>query len=132
MRDLIIEATIDALKSVKHPRFFRTERGYHGRFYCALQSVLDQRMSLDDACILEMEYRKAADTEQVSVRILFCISQRGKLDPQLKRITMRSGHLSANRALTEQSMISGSWMKCSSYFATHWGFSSTSGPTNIC
>ncbi|HZS10043.1 MAG TPA: hypothetical protein VFD58_34765 [Blastocatellia bacterium] len=60
MRDLIIEATIDALKSVKHPRFFRTERGYHGRFYCALQSVLDQRMSLDDACILEMEYQKSS------------------------------------------------------------------------
>jgi len=32
----IIEATIIALKSVRNVRYFRTERGYQGEFFCEL------------------------------------------------------------------------------------------------
>jgi hypothetical protein len=57
--DRILEATVEALNTVAEPRFFRTERGYHGRFYCMLQAALDRRGLLDDGAILEMEYQKS-------------------------------------------------------------------------
>jgi hypothetical protein len=63
MIEQIIEATIEALRSVSEPRFFRTERGYHGRFYCALQASLDRRGVLQDGIILEMEYQKSTRHE---------------------------------------------------------------------
>lgn len=43
-----------------HPRFLRSERGYQGRFYCALQASLDNRGVLQDGLILEMEYQKSS------------------------------------------------------------------------
>lgn len=52
-------ATDAALRAVTHPRFFATERGFHGRFYCALQAELDRRGVLRDDFILEMEYQKS-------------------------------------------------------------------------
>jgi hypothetical protein len=59
MRRMILEATAKALREVTHPRFFRSERGYQGRFYCALQGELDRRCCfLEDGFILEMEYQK--------------------------------------------------------------------------
>lgn len=56
----ILDATIEALRAAAEPRFFRTERAYHGRFYCALQASLDRRDLLRDGAILEMEYQKSA------------------------------------------------------------------------
>lgn len=67
MKEQIVEATIYALRSVNHVRFFRTERGYQGQFFCALQTALDEQGILGDALILEMEYQKAEsrhDTRQ--------------------------------------------------------------------
>jgi len=67
MDERILEATILALRSVNHIRFFGTERGYQGRFFCALQTALDEQGILGDALILEMEYQKAEsrhDTRQ--------------------------------------------------------------------
>src|SRR6266702_580363 len=58
--DLIIVATVNALKSIRYSRFLATERGYHGRFYCALQEELDKSGVLQDGAILEMEYQKSA------------------------------------------------------------------------
>jgi len=60
MRKAILKATDDALRRVSEPRFFRTERGFHGRFYCALQQALDERQLLRGLRILEMEYQKSA------------------------------------------------------------------------
>jgi hypothetical protein len=61
MRNLIIESTRESLAAVSHPRFFRSERGYQGRFYCALQAAFDKRGLLDDgARIIELEYQKGA------------------------------------------------------------------------
>lgn len=60
MKEQILQATIDALKSIDQARFFQTERGYHGRFYCGLQSALDARGILGDEVIIEMEYQKSA------------------------------------------------------------------------
>jgi hypothetical protein len=56
----VIEATIAAIEAVKNPRYFATERGYQGAFYCALRSALEQRRMLTSKRILEMEYQKSA------------------------------------------------------------------------
>jgi hypothetical protein len=58
MIDKIVAATERALRAVAEPRFWRTERGFQGRFYCALQQVLDSEGLLPDGRILEMEYQK--------------------------------------------------------------------------
>ena len=55
-----IDATIEAIASVRNPRFIATERGYHGALYCALRYALDRRSLLVGDCILEMEYQKSA------------------------------------------------------------------------
>ena len=60
MQDYLIKATELALKSVTSERFFQSERGFHGRFYCALQQLLDQEKLLSEGAILEMEYQKSA------------------------------------------------------------------------
>jgi hypothetical protein len=59
MKSAILDATAGALRAVTHPRFLRSERGYQGRFYCALQDALDGRGVLQDSLILEMEYQKS-------------------------------------------------------------------------
>lgn len=60
LRDEIVAATTQALLQINQPRFLRTERGYHGKFYCALQEALEERGLLQDGRILEMEYQKSA------------------------------------------------------------------------
>ena len=66
MKKHIIEATIEALKSIRNPRYFNNERGYQGEFYCALRKQLAERavIGLDKHdtiigdIILDMEYQK--------------------------------------------------------------------------
>ena len=58
--DDIIAATDEALRQVAEPRFLRTERGFQGQFYCALQRALEQRGLLAGGRILEIEYQKSA------------------------------------------------------------------------
>lgn len=60
MRELLISATESAIRAIDATRFFKTERGFHGRFYCALQTELDRIGLLVDGAILEMEYQKSA------------------------------------------------------------------------
>lgn len=60
MRELLISATEAAIRSVDAARFFKTERGFHGRFYCALQEQLDRAGLIANGAILEMEYQKSA------------------------------------------------------------------------
>ena len=60
MNNKILAATDQALRQVGESRFWRTERGFHGRFYCALQKVLDEEGLLPSGHILEMEYQKSA------------------------------------------------------------------------
>lgn len=55
----IIDATDEALREVAVPRFLRTERGFEGQFYCALQRALEKRGLLQGGRILEMEYQKS-------------------------------------------------------------------------
>jgi hypothetical protein len=68
MKERIAAATLEALTMVRELRFFRTERGYHGRFYCALQQVLDSMGFLADDTILEMEYQKSQRRHGISQR----------------------------------------------------------------
>lgn len=57
--DELIAATDEALREVAELRFLRTERGFHGRFYCALHQVLEKKGLLKNGCILKMEYQKS-------------------------------------------------------------------------
>jgi hypothetical protein len=59
MSQNIIDTTIKALFQVRNPRFFRTERGYQGQFYCALQTMLERDGWPDECAVLEMEYQKS-------------------------------------------------------------------------
>ena len=60
MRDVLIAATETAIRAVDAARFFRTERGFQGRFYCSLQTELDRAGLMANGAILEMEYQKGA------------------------------------------------------------------------
>jgi len=60
MKELIIDATREALHGIRDARFFRTERGFHGAFYCALMKSLSERELLTEDTLLEMEYQKSA------------------------------------------------------------------------
>lgn len=59
VRDILIRATEDAIRSVDAARFFQTERGFHGRFYCTLQHQLERAGLIANNAILEMEYQKS-------------------------------------------------------------------------
>lgn len=60
MREALIGATEAAIRGVDAARFFQTERGFQGRFYCALQIELDRVGLINNGAILEMEYQKSA------------------------------------------------------------------------
>jgi hypothetical protein len=68
MIEEIITATNEALLKVDVPRFLRTERGFQGRFYCALQQELENRGLLRDEYILEMEYQKRSSRHGMNQR----------------------------------------------------------------
>jgi len=55
---LIIETIIEALKNMDSPRFFKTERGFQGRFACALYERFDAKKIFQDDTIIEEEYQK--------------------------------------------------------------------------
>jgi hypothetical protein len=60
VESMVLQATGEALHEVREQRFFQSERGYHGRFYCALQVALNRSGLLKDGVILEMEYQKSS------------------------------------------------------------------------
>jgi hypothetical protein len=60
MQRALTDATEAAIRMVNAKRFFQTERGFHGRFYCALQEQLAQAGFIADGAILEMEYQKSS------------------------------------------------------------------------
>jgi hypothetical protein len=60
MQRALTDATEAAIRMVNAERFFETERGFHGRFYCALQEQLDQAGLIAGGAILEMEYQKSS------------------------------------------------------------------------
>jgi hypothetical protein len=64
----IIDATIVALKLVRNVRYFRTERGYQGEFFCNLKMALFERGIIIDDLILEMEYQKTRDQHYTGQR----------------------------------------------------------------
>ena len=61
MREELIEATSSALSAVIAPRYYETERGFHGRFYSALQNELTRMGFADGRNLLEMEYQKTVE-----------------------------------------------------------------------
>ncbi len=68
MKELIIEATINALKLARNVRFFRTERGYQGELFCELKNALYEKGIIEEDLILEMEYQKVQDRHRTRRR----------------------------------------------------------------
>jgi hypothetical protein len=60
VRDKLIAATMRAVATIQDERFFATERGFHGRFYCGLLTILTAAGIVDGRTILEMEYQKSS------------------------------------------------------------------------
>lgn len=58
-KETLINATIQSLRLIRNPRFFSTERGFQGEFFCALQNILIEQGIIDESNILEMEYQKS-------------------------------------------------------------------------
>ncbi len=54
----IIEIVITALKKINSPRFFKTERGFQGRFAIALHKILSDNNIFQEDTIIEEEYQK--------------------------------------------------------------------------
>lgn len=66
--DSILKCIIDALRTVESPRFFKTERGFQGRFACTLDNILTkEKLSSDDA-IIEQEYQKRLNKHGIKLR----------------------------------------------------------------
>lgn len=68
MKEIIITSTIDAFRSITQKRFFKTERGYQGKFYCMLQPVLESKGIITESCFLEMEYQKRFNPHRTKQR----------------------------------------------------------------
>jgi len=66
--ELIIETIIEALKHMDSPRFFKTERGFQGRFACALYEIFDAKNIFQDDTIIEEEYQKRIDPHETKLR----------------------------------------------------------------
>jgi len=66
--ELIIETIIEALKHMDSPRFFKTERGFQGRFACALYEIFDAKNIFQDDTIIEEEYQKRIDPHGTKLR----------------------------------------------------------------
>jgi hypothetical protein len=59
MKEKIVAATINSIKKIKSPRYFKSERGYQGVLFCHLFNYLEQLEMLDEDKILEQEYQKS-------------------------------------------------------------------------
>jgi hypothetical protein len=66
--ELIIETIVEALKHMDSPRFFKTERGFQGRFACALYGRFDAKKIFQDDTIIEEEYQKRIDPHETKLR----------------------------------------------------------------
>jgi len=66
--ELIIETIIEALKHMDSPRFFKTERGFQGRFACALYKIFDAKNIFQDDTIIEEEYQKRIEHHGTKLR----------------------------------------------------------------
>lgn len=67
-KELLIEATRQAISQVRNPRYFSSERGYQGQFYSQLQSILEAQNIITADLILETEYQKRAATHSMTQR----------------------------------------------------------------
>jgi len=56
----LVTITFEAITRVKHPRFWETERGFHGEFHAILREILiAERIITYLGPILEQEYQKS-------------------------------------------------------------------------
>jgi len=61
-RILLLNCTFHAIRQIEHPRFWRTERGFHGEFHSNLRKILvDEGILRPRGPILEQEYQKNFD-----------------------------------------------------------------------
>ena len=63
-----IEIVITALKEINSPRFFKTERGFQGRFTIALYKKLGENNIFPNGTIIEEEYQKSLKLHGIKQR----------------------------------------------------------------
>jgi hypothetical protein len=57
---LLLDRTFAAIRGVQHPRFWRTERGFHGEFHSILRQILlHEGVVRKRGPLLEQEYQKS-------------------------------------------------------------------------
>ncbi len=67
MNTQMVGIILECLRSVRHPRFFETERGYQGELLAELRARLPQVALLGDA-IVEQEYQKRLCGHDINIR----------------------------------------------------------------
>ena len=68
MIELVIVNIRKALKRIKEPRFFKSERGYQGAFVKELTNLLEKANIWPDNPIVEQEYQKIFKIHGLSIR----------------------------------------------------------------
>lgn len=68
LNEAILEALVEALKAVRDPRFYKSERGYQASLYSALQGALLARRLLEPPFILEAEHQKSPSRHNTNQR----------------------------------------------------------------
>ncbi len=66
--EIIVGIVIGALQEITSPRFYRTERGFQGRFAGALQGMSDRIRIFPKGTIIEEEYQKVKTSHRVRLR----------------------------------------------------------------
>jgi hypothetical protein len=66
-RDLFISLMLEALKAIRDPRFFQTERGYQGELLAMLRARLPEAGFPGDP-IIEQEYQKRVPDHGIKLR----------------------------------------------------------------
>lgn len=63
-----IKTLLSAIKRIKEPRFFLTERGYQGQLASEFDKLLDAEPATLDRPIVEQEYQKRAKAHGIRLR----------------------------------------------------------------
>lgn len=66
-KDALITHIEAALRTIVHPRFYKTERGFQGELLAALREVIPRDL-LPEPAIIEQEYQKRLDRHGLNIR----------------------------------------------------------------
>jgi len=65
---LLMSIVAEAIKQIRSPRFFNSERGFQGQLQSNLDKLLRKRNLIDNHVVVEEEYQKTLDEHGISHR----------------------------------------------------------------